>query len=718
MSRDLLEYADPDIGGIGHLLKATYPTVYLPHAMVGVHPCFDPQVGDRYLADHIHGFPIPLQMHRNQDAPLLMPVTGSPAPAIAASRSEFDHDGEVTTPYWYRVLLERYDIDVEYTVTEHGVVYRFRWSEGTEPLLLLRTEGAVIEFASDTAAVGSQVLDARVQGHFAWETDLPATAREACADGCRLGYAGSTVEMRIGVSLIDREQARRNLDRELMGHSFEQLKMAARAQWTRELGKLRVEGGTEKQRRTLYTALYRYMGRMQCISEDGRYRSGYDGRVHAGEADFYVADQMWDTFRSAHPLRLLLDPRRQLDMIRSYVRMYEQSGWLPRFPGPTGDRPCMLGHHTVATIADAYVKGLRDYDVEAAYAGIRKSIVEATRLPWRNGPLTELDQVYMREGFFPALRPGEEETCDAVHPFEARQSVAVSLEWCYDEWCLAQMARALGKGEDSERFTARAANYRKSYHPATGFMEPRSADGAWIEGFDPKLSGGQGGRDYFAECNAWTFTWSVQHDVAGLIELMGGREAFADRLDQLFVEPCAGTKYHFQGQFPDSTGLMGQFVTGNEPSFHIPYLYAYAGAPWQTQRRIRQIMDIWFGDGPLGICGDEDGGAMSAWHVFNSIGFFPVCPGAPHYVMGSPVFERVEMDLGEGRTLELTAEGSSARNKYIQRATLNGADHSRPWFEHAAIADGGVLALVMGDRPNRDWGSRPEDAPPSMSGRT
>jgi len=242
----------------------------------------------------------------------------------------------------------------------------------------------------------------------------------------------------------------------------------------------------------------------------------------------------------------------------------------------------MLGHHTVATIVDAYRKGVTDFDVNEAYAGMRKSIVEATKLPWRNGPLTELDHVYAEKGFFPGLRPGEEETVSEVHPFEARQAVAVSLEWCYDEYVLALMARELGKDEDYATFLKRATNYRKLYNPANGFMSPRSADGAWIEPFDPKLSAGPGGRDYYAECNAWTYTWSVQHDVAGLIELMGGRETFVARLDQLFIEPCDNEKWHFLGQFPDSTGLIGQFVTGNEPSFHIPYLYNFAGAPWKT----------------------------------------------------------------------------------------------------------------------------------------
>lgn len=710
-----LEYVDTNIGGIGHLLKATYPTVYRPHGMVGVTPQFDPAVGDRYLADHIHGFPVPVRLHRNGASPLLMPVTGDPLPAIENSASFFDHDFETTAPHCYQVLLERYDIQAEFTVTRHGVIYRFTYPQ-TSPCLLLVLQQASIDSVGERTVEGHQDIGGGVTGYFCMRFDRSSTDRDPLPSGLRIHFGGlAPLGVRIGVSLIDAVQARRNLDLELGDRPFDQLVQEAREEWENALGQIRVEGGSERQRRTLYSALYRYMGRMQNITEEGRYFSAYDGQVHAGEPDFYVSDQIWDTFRSAHPLRLLIDPQRELDMIRSYVRMFTQSGWLPRFPQVGGDVPCMLGHHTVATIVDAYRKGLTDFDVDEAYAAMFKSITEATKLPWRNGPLTALDRIYVEKGFFPALRPGKDETEPAVHPFEARQAVAVSLECCYDEYVLALMARELGKEKDYAYLAQRALNYRKLYNPVNGFMAPRSADGEWIEPFDPKLSGGQGGRAYYAECNAWTYTWSVQHDVAGLIDLMGGRENFVARLDQLFVEPCDNAKWHFLGQFPDSTGLIGQFVTGNEPSFHIPYLYDFAGAPWKTQRRIRQMMDIWFDDTPLGLCGDEDGGAMSAWHIFNSIGFFPVCPGEPYYALGSPVFERIELCPVDGPVFVLNAEGSSPQNKYIQRAILNGVPYERPWFSHKAIQNGGELSLEMGPRPNLSWGSRPEDAPPSMS---
>ena len=352
---------------------------------------------------------------------------------------------------------------------------------------------------------------------------------------------------------------------------------------------------------------------MTDITEDGRYFSGYDHAAHDAQGhDFYVDDGLWDTYRSLHPLQLLLDPQRQQDMIRSYLRMYEQSGWLPSFPSVSGDQPVMIGHHSAALILDAYAKGYRDFDVEQAYEGMRKNATQASMLPWHRGPLTSLDRIYFDKGFFPALSIGEQETVPEVTP-ERRQAVSVTLENSYDDWCVAQLAKALGKQQDFVYFSRLARNYQNVFNPATGFMSPKSADGKWVEPFDPTLSGGQGGRDYTTEVDSWIYTFHVQHDVAGLIALIGGRDKFNEKLDRLFVEQYETSKYHFLGQFPDATGLIGLYAQGNEPSFHIPYLYDFSGQPWKTQRRVRQIMDLWYGGGPLGIPGDEDGGAMSSW---------------------------------------------------------------------------------------------------------
>ena len=528
--------------------------------------------------------------------------------------------------------------------------------------------------------------------------------------------AGEQIEVRVGISYISAEQAKKNLEREIAKATFDQVKARTRAAWNRALSTILVTGGTERQRTIFYTALYRTLCRMTDITEDGRYYSGYDHQVHQADGhDFYVDDGLWDTYRSAHPLSLLIETARQMDMVRSYIRMYEQSGWMPSFPSIGGDRAVMIGHHSTALIADAYTKGYRDFDVEQAYAGMKKNAMEATMLPWRRGPMTPLDKVYLEKGFFPALAKGETESVREVHPSEHRQAVSVTLENCYDDWCLSQVAKGLGKQDDYAYFMKRAHNYANVFNQQTGFMEPKTADGNWVEGFDPKLGGGQGGRAWFAECNSWVYTWHVQHDPAGLMALMGGREKFAAKLDQLFVEQPGTSKFAFLGQFPDMTGLIGMYPQGNEPAFHIPYLYDYCGQPWKTQRRVREIMDVWYGDGPLGICGDEDGGAMSSWYVLSAMGFYPVSPGQPAYEIGSPLFAETRITLDRGKVFTIIARGVSAQNKYVQSATLNGKPWDKAWFAHSDLAGGGTLVLAMGPKPNTAWGSAPDAAPPSMT---
>ena len=316
--------------------------------------------------------------------------------------------------------------------------------------------------------------------------------------------------MRAAISYISTDQARRNLRREIPAWDFESMKARARSVWSAALNRIQVRGGTEDERTIFYTALYRSLARMVDITEGGRYYSGFDKRVHDADGHaFYVNDGLWDTYRSLHPLQLILDPHRQEEMIRSYITMYEQSGWMPSFPSAGGDRAVMIGYHAAALIADTYLKGYRNFDLAKAYEGLKKRAMEGTKLPWRIGPLTSPDRVYLEKGFFPALKKGETESVPEVHPSERRQAVAVTLETSYDDWCVAQLAKALNNETDYAYFMKRAQNYRNVFDDRIGFMAPKSADGKWVEGFDPKLGGGDGGRDYFAEMNAWTYSFSV-----------------------------------------------------------------------------------------------------------------------------------------------------------------------------------------------------------------
>ena len=390
-------------------------------------------------------------------------------------------------------------------------------------------------------------------------------------------------------------------------------------------------------------------------------------------------------------------------MLQSYVRMYEQSGSVPTFPLIDGDDRGMTGFHATILFLDAYRKGLQNFNVQKAYEGAKKNATSFTSLPWKKGPQTALDLFYRERGYMPALKPGEKETVMQVNKDERRQAVAVTLANSYDDWALAQMAKELNKSGDYAAIKQRSTNYNNLWNSQRKFFLPKDAASNWID-INPKLDGGQGGRDYYAENNGWTYLWQVQQDIPALIGLMGGQQAFENRLDALFTEDLGVSKAEFQKKFPDATGLVGQFSMGNEPSFFIPYLYNYAGAPWKTQSRIRSLMDTWFKDNASGIPGDEDGGAMSAFVVLSYMGFYPVTPGIPVYSIGSPVFSKVAIALPGNKRFTVIANNNTAANVYIQSAKLNGKPLNTPWFTHQQLMAGGTLELEMGAVPNKEWG--------------
>lgn len=716
LKEDPVDYVNPAIGGISHTLQPTRPTVQLPGSMIRILPVFSPGVNDVYLASRIHGFSFNIPSHRGRAVSTIMARKRNVDETAGYNGSHFDHDFEIMTPYYYSVLLEDEQIIAEYTPTERAVFFTFKnLDDGPVELLLRFRNLAHIEVMNKQTIAGYEEMrgmrqyfvlqiDRTPKGFFSGEGRI----RESM-EGERLeitipfeSLSVDIIKAKIAISYIDTDQAADNLSREIPHWDFEKTKTEARRAWNDMLGKIEVSGGSEDDKTVFYTALHRCFERMVHTTEYGRYYSAYDGRVHRDERPFYVDDWVWDSYRSHHPLKLLLVPEAEQDMIASYIRMYEQSGWMPSFPQVYGDGKAMIGHHQAALIADAWSKGFRDFDMDKAYEGLVKNAMEGTMIPWREGPATRLDDFYRKKGYFPALAPDEEETVEEVHGFENRQAVAVTLEHAYDDWCLAQLAAEMDKQEDRERFEKRALNYRHVYNPETGFMSPKKENGAWVEPFDPKLSGGVGGRQYFAEMNSWTYTWFVPHDIPGLMELMGGRSTFIKRLDRMFEEDLGTSKWVFLGQFPDATGLVGQHAMGNEQGFHIPYLYAAAGEPWKTQKRVRQLMDAWFRNDPMGICGDEDGGGLSSWFVFSAMGFYPVCPGNPVYYLGSPLFEKTVIHMENGKDLVIMAENVSDQNKYIQEARINGKPLNQSWFEHQSIQNGGILHLKMGPRPDKD----------------
>ena len=695
-----VEYVDPTIGNVSILLVPTRPTVDMPNSMVRVYPMREDALDDR-----IASFPLTISSHRALELFSIMPGEEKPAA----------YDQEVTRPYYYSTRFDGSLIRTEFTATQRCGYFRFGFPGGRAEVVVGNRQPGEMERAGDRVVSGEerfQGMKAYVYGEFSARMTLKV---ESAGDGKQVTASAEGVkelEFRYGISFISVEQARRNLREEIPEWGFEHVKDTGKARWNETLGRIAVEGGTDAQRRVFYTALYRCSERMINITEDGRYYSGFDHKVHEDKRPFYVDNWLWDTFRALEPLETLLDPDVEADKIESVVRMYEQSGTLPTFNTVAGNMAAMNGNHSAPWIADAWFKGVRNFDLEKAYAGLRKRSLDTTLLPWRLGPKTRLDDFYNEHGYMPALRPGEQETVAEVDKFEKRQPVPVTLGNSMDDWNIAHLAGVLHKTADEQLFLKRAANYKNLYRADKAMMWPKDAEGQWIDPMDPGWDGGEGGRDYYDENNGYTYQWDVIHDYNGLIELMGGRAKAEANLDELFRRPLGRSRYEFQAKFPDSTAMVGEFSMGNEPSFAIPYIYDRLGAPWKTQKRVRMLLESFFPATLRGIPGDEDGGGMSAFVVFSMMGFYPVTPGIPVYDIGSPIFDKVIIHLKNGKDFVVAARNNSRDNKYVQSILLNGKPLDRVWFRHADLANGGVLELTMGNTPNLKLGAEAGSFPP------
>ncbi len=720
--KDPADYVNPYMGNISHLLVPTYPTVHLPGSMLRVYPERADFTGDR-----LQGLPLIVTSHRGSSAFNLSPYQGEEAglkPVIG-----YSYDREQIRPYRYRVYLDENNIDVDFAPSHQSAVYGITFEGKGDAYLVFNSRGG--QMKSDGKSVsGFQFVDGKTKVYLYAETDkvpqrcgtigdgggvkygeMSAEGREA-ALVLSYGNGVKTIGIRYGISFISEEQAKKNLEREIAAYDVEATAATARDIWNEALGKIRVQGASDDDKTVFYTSLYRCYERPVNLSEDGRYYSAFDGKVHDdGGKPFYTDDWLWDTYRATHPLRVLIDPEQECDIINSFLLMAEQmgTGWMPTFPEVTGDSRRMNSNHGVATVIDAWRKGIRGFDLEKAYAASRKGIEEKTLIPWSGAPAGWLDDFYKEHGYIPALKPGEEETVADVSPWEKRQPVAVTLGTAYDQWCLSQIAEELGKEDEAKRYLRASYNYRNVFNPETRFFHPKDKDGVFIHPMDYRYDGGLGVRDYYDENNAYVYRWDVQHNVADLISLIGGNEAFTLALDSMFNEPLGMSKWSFYSFLPDHTGNVGMFSMANEPSLHIPYLYNYAGQPWKTQKRVRTLLRQWFRNDLMGLPGDEDGGGMSAFVVFSQMGFYPVTPGMPVYNIGSPMFTRVTIDLGGGKTFEIKAHNASEENKYVQSARLNGKELNRPWFSHSDIAGGGLLEIEMGPKANREWGAA---APP------
>jgi len=721
-----LKYVNPNIGAVGYLLHPMRPNVQLPNQPLRMHP-----YRKDYLDDQIAFFTLSMVAHREGELFGVLPGVLKNENDTWSNKQTWDHDQEILKPNYYKTYFVDSEIKTEFVPGKKAGYFKFQFPDkGIKKLKFHVNHSGLWRQGKGNSIIGIEEfggMKAYVYGEF--DTDVKIvfdkeiivnkrrnTSREQANAWVTLtDNSKNLVGFKYAISYISVKQAKINLEKEIPDWNFNVLKNQASLIWNKKLRQIKVEGGTEAQRNVFYTSLYRYYERMVNITEDGKYFSAYDHTVHSDDRPFYTDDWVWDTYLAQHPLRMILSPEMEADMLQSYVRMYEEGGWMPQFPILYMDKPAMHGFHSTIVFLDAYRKGIRNFDVEKAYEGMKKNATDATMIPWVNGPKTELDDFYREKGYFPSLKPGEKEFVEKVHWFERRQSVAITLAHSYDDWALGQIALELDKKEDFEYYNGQATNYRNLYQSKNGLMMPKDSDGNWID-IDPKFDGGPGGRDYYDENNGYTYAWQAQQDIHGLIDLMGGREQFMVNLDQLFREGLGRTKYQFYALFADSSGMVGQFSMGNEPSFHIPYLYNYAGAPWKTQKRVRFLLDAWFQDSIFGIPGDEDGGAMTSWAVFSSMGFYPVTPGLPIYNIGSPVFKKISIDLNNGKTFTIIANNASKKNKYIQSAKLNGKIYEKVWFTHEDILKGATLELEMGEYPNKEWGAGLDAAPASKIG--
>jgi predicted alpha-1,2-mannosidase len=642
----------------------------------------------------------------------LMPYSGELN--TTSPKLPFRHEDETSAPNYYSVKMGGADspINAELTATARAGFLRFTFPASNASHIIItasrseHTEGFVQVNATEREIVGynperqSAELGPPLpnfKGYFVIQFDKPFASsgtwegeeihsQSSQQSGRRIGaYAsfpttrGEVVRVRVGTSFISIEQARDNLKREIPDWDFDRVRTEGRRVWNAALGKIMIQGGSRDERVNFYTAMYHSLLFPRIFSEYGRYYSAFDDRVHSGVS--YNDYSLWDTFRAEHPLLILIEPERVPGMITSLLQMYDEGGWMPKWPNPTYSN-IMIGTHADSVIADAYVKGIRGFDLKKAYAATHKDAFtpprgDATnrwldRAPWTafeaRGGLTW----YKSLGYVPQDRTDE--------------SVSRTLEFAYDDFCVAQLAKAAGRVEDYKLLMKRSRNYKNLYDPASGFMRPKKADGSWDE---ESWASREDRKPGFTEGSPWTYLFCVMQDVPGMVELMGGRERFAARLDE-----------NFSG---------GHYRHDNEPGHHYTYLYDYVGQPWKTQELVRETMTTHYHNAPDGLSGNDDCGQMSAWYIFSAMGFYPVTPGSTTYALGSPLFEKATIRLQgpyKRGPFTVIAKNQSPENRYVQFVTLNGHELHEPFIRHSDISNGSTIVFIMGPRPNEKWWTR------------
>jgi predicted alpha-1,2-mannosidase len=703
------QWVNPFIGTGGH--GHTFPGAVLPHGMVQLSPDtrlegWDGCSGYHYSDHYIYGF---THTHLSGTGVsdygdiLLMPMAGEPSPDNKIYGSEFSHENEKASPGYYSVKLNDGGIQAELTATDRVGFHRYTFpaTESASIILDLKHRDEVLE--NSIHIIDSVTVSGMRRSH-AWAinqyvyfymkfstpffkagvylddvetagiTSFTSTSQKIKAYFRFHAMAGIPILVKVAISQVSTEGARRNMETELPGWDFNKIKRDAASQWNKELGKIEIKGGSNTQRTQFYTALYHTMTAPSIASDvDGQYR-GRDNKIHIARGfTYYTVFSLWDTYRAANPLYTIIDRKRTLDYIRTFLLEYEQGGRLPVWELSSNETNCMIGYHSVPVIADAFMKGIGDFNKTLALEAMKKSSV------WKHFGLP----AYIKKGF---IETGDD-----------NESVSKTLEYAFDDWCIAQFARKIGKMDDYVTYIRRAQSYKNLLDPHTGFMRPRT-NGGWLEPFDPREV-----NNNYTEANSWQYSFYVPQDISGYTALLGGRKSLEEKLDSLFTVSSQTTGRDQS----DISGLIGQYAHGNEPSHHIIYLYDFAGTPWKAQQRIHQVIHEMYQDDPNGLAGNEDCGQMSAWYVMSALGFYMVTPASNEYVIGTPLFPEAILHLENGKTFSVRAKSVSDKDFYIRSASLNGKAYDKACFSQSILAAGGLLSFSMGDKPSAFGSAHP-----------
>ena len=734
----LVEFVNPLVGtDSDHALSNgnTYPAIALPWGM----NFWTPQTnrmgnGWAYMYDDVklRGFK---QTHQpspwigDYAAFSLFPETGKLIIDENKRASWYSHKAEIAKPHYYRAYLADYDVVTEITPTERAAQFRFTFPESDQAHVLIDAfnEGSMVKISkaekkitgycrNNSSGVPENfhnyfviIFDKEFSEIATWKDSIlsqgsnEAEGKHVMAILSFKTKKGEQVHARIASSFISPEQAQLNLDREIGKFTFDQTKANAEAAWNRELARTKAEGGTVDQNRTFYTALYRTMlfpRKFYELDANNKvvHYSPYNGKVLSGY--MFTDNGFWDTFRAVFPYFTLMHPTLSSHLMEGLVNTYNESGWLPEWASP-GHRDCMIGSNSAVNIADAYLKGIRGFDISKLYEAIQKNTEN-------EGPIHSVGRYgvkyYNKMGYIP-------------YNVGINENAARTLEYSFADWCIWKLAKDLGRPqEEINRFSKRAMNYQNVFDKSVNFMRGRNEDGSFQTPFRPDKWG-----DAFTEGSSWHWTWCVFHDPQGLANLFGGRQKMADRLDEMFVAAPTFDFSYYGVQIHEITEMlianMGQYAHGNQPVQHAIYLYDYLGQPWKAQYWTRQVMDKLYNPNPDGLCGDEDNGQTSAWYVFSTMGFYPVAPGTGEYALGSPLFKKMTLTLENGKKLEISAPNNNAENVYINKITRNGIVYEKNYLSHSDLMNGGKLQFEMTKVPNKTRGTSPDSFPYSFSNR-